>query len=319
MGSWNGTCMISNLPILSGEEVKLVFLHRPYSSGQLHKPAYCYPNGIFHPAAFALNGKYDDYGSVEDIEEDFNYNLVNLFFKLTFKAIEVEGKILEDFNLYNILEGIERGSLKVLAEGDAERKKIAEGAIEAYSKHGFSSKKVEEEWRKLADEDVSEIWRESTLNFVMIRKDVWDGIIAGHKTEYWIEDEKDRKEPNVCYQTAQEWVEKRFKKFKNIENSLFKRFLNPISTAGYAGGTKMLLDNYYQEALLHGTDEQIDIFQKLFTEMTIIESFLSATRKGWMITCGSGSQSNEWSEYQLLNKIVNDICVKELQEYDEES
>lgn len=46
MGCWNGTCMISNLPIIAGEKVKLVFLHTPYGNNidKIKKSAYCYSN-----------------------------------------------------------------------------------------------------------------------------------------------------------------------------------------------------------------------------------------------------------------------------------
>lgn len=37
-----------------------------------------------------------------------------------------------------------------------------------------------------------------------------------------------------------------------------------------------------------------------------------------MVTIGAGSQSNEWTSYKNLNKIIDDICDEKLKEYDEE-
>jgi hypothetical protein len=307
MGCWNGTCMISNLPILSGDEVKLVFLHRPMKGTEdlLNKSAYCYVNGIFQPGAFALDGKYDDYGGVEEITEDINFELINVYFKTKFKKVKVEGEEVEDFTIYNILEGIERGSLEVFVEGDVQMKALAQKAVEAYSVSGYSTEKVKREWEDLANIDVSEKWRDSNVNFVMIRKDVWDYIVANHKTEFW-KDKEDRVGDKDYYQTAQEWVAKKFDKFKK------DKYDNPMSQVGYAGGNRMFMDAIYRQAVKKCDDEQLSYFQKLYTEATIMDSFLTGSRKGWMITTGAGSQSTGWECYLLLNNIVNDICNKGL-------
>lgn len=314
MGSWNGTCMISNLPIISGEEVKLVLIHAPYGKEEIKKSSYCYPNGIFHPGTFALNGKYNDYGGVEDIEQDLNFDLIEGYFKSKYKKIKVEEKELEEFTLYDILEGIERGSLEVLTEGDVETKKMAEGAIKAYSKSGFGSDRIKKEWEELANMDVSEKWRKSGLNFVMIRKDVWDGIISEHKTEFWNDEPKN---DNDYYQTAQEWVRKRFDKYKKSDG-LFKKYENPMSMSGYAGGNIMFMQSFYFSALEKSNDEEVEYFKNLMTELVIIDSFLGATRKGWMPVSGAGSQSDEWKSYLLLNKIVDSICNEKIKEYEED-
>lgn len=314
MGSWNGTCMISNLPIECGDEVKLIFLHRPYFDGSLNSSAYCYPNGIFHIGALALDAKYNDYGSVDDIVEDVNYKLIEKYFKTKYKKIKVEGHVLKEFTLEEIIKGIERGKFEVFSEGDVERKKMAEKVLETYGDNDYGSKN---EWEKIAKSDVSEMWRIPTYNFVLIRADVWNGICNEHKTEFW-KDEKDRTSPDDYYQTAQGWVEKRFETFKNAFKDTpksMRRWINPMSMAGYAGGNKLFMDEVYSDAL---NTKNLKFFQKLFTEITIIESFLSSTRKGWMIVSGAGSQSSEWESYQMLNKIVDSICVKKLKEYDDE-
>lgn len=280
MGCWNGTCMISNLPILSGEKVKLVFLHRPYKDESIYKSAYCYPNGIFHPGAFALDGEYNDYGSVENIIEDLNFTLINKYFKDKYKKIKVEKEELSKFDLYNIIEGIERGSLELF----------------------------DKEWLN----------KKSHYNFVMIREDIWNNICKEHKTEFWKEKE-DQIGKDDYYQTAQEWVNKKFQKYKKYKENIFTRnsellsFSNPLDMGGYAGGTNMFMQSLYFSKL----DDSLDYFQKLFTESVIIDSFLGATRKGWMIVSGAGSQSSEWESYKLLNKIVENICNKQLTEYEE--
>ena len=55
MGCWNETCNLSNLPILCGQQVRVLLI-----AGQ--------NNPLFYP----FEGEYDDYGSIEDITEDVN-------------------------------------------------------------------------------------------------------------------------------------------------------------------------------------------------------------------------------------------------------
>lgn len=278
MGCWNGTCMISNLPIIVGEKVKLVFLHTPYGNfdEKLKKPAYCYPNDIFHPGTLALDAEYDNYGGVENIEEGINLNLIENYFKTTYSKIILNDEVFVEFTIYNIIEGIKGGDLMVLYEDDNK-------------------------------------WRRPNLNFVMIRKDVWDNIVKEYSPEFWNDDSKNNKD---IYITVKEWVDKKIKKSKSF------------SMAGYAGGNIMFLREFYDGFISRCYDKKIDnrmtneeidnhinYIKNLFTEFTIIDSFISITRKGWMITSGAGSQSSEWENYKLLNKIIDNICDEKLKGY----
>lgn len=307
MGCWNGTCAISNLPIIAGEKIKMLFLDAPYGFKELNKSAYCYPNGIFHVGAFPIDGEYDDYGSIENVVEDVNYKLIESYFQKKYRKIKVEEKELGKFELTDIIEGIERGSLQVLSKGDVERKEMAMKAMEVYKDNPDSQR----HWKELAEMDVSEKWRTPSYNVIMVRDDIWSYIIKNHKTEFW-RDEEDRKNPTDYYQTAQEWAEKRFDKYEKRKIKLFS-FDNPLSMGGYAGGNHMFMLETYSKVL----DKNIEYFKNAFTELTIIESFMDATRKGWMPVSGAGSQASEWEVYTMLNTIVNQICEKNMKESEE--
>lgn len=78
MGSWNGTCGLTGLPITAGDEV-IAFLigvvphtfggrtrsERDYAAND--SSGFCYPTDYAFPISLPFFGKYDDYGSVEDI------------------------------------------------------------------------------------------------------------------------------------------------------------------------------------------------------------------------------------------------------------
>jgi len=60
MGSWNETCMISNLPIIEDESI-IAFKIRAC------KPirSLCYPDDLYEPITFPVKGKYDSYGDIK--------------------------------------------------------------------------------------------------------------------------------------------------------------------------------------------------------------------------------------------------------------
>lgn len=67
MGCWNETCMVSNMPILSGDEVVMIIMQ----SNQIDS------NGVY-PISYwnicsVLFGKYNDYGGIEDVKKDNSY------------------------------------------------------------------------------------------------------------------------------------------------------------------------------------------------------------------------------------------------------
>lgn len=115
MGTWNGTCGITNLPIFKKEEAVLVLLterekRRNYGGG-------CpYPNDIFAPLCIPLYGKYDGSGSLYDVEDKSTivfeiikdlYNRGNLI------VSEPDNKnFMESIEIF--LQEVERGKVKLI-------------------------------------------------------------------------------------------------------------------------------------------------------------------------------------------------------------
>ncbi len=84
---------------------------------------------------------------------------------------------------------------------------------------------------------------------------------------------------------------------------------------------RVVRDNSFNYAYyLQSDGADITTIIKDWTEQVIINSFLSHTRKAWMIQSGAGSQSSDWDAYKILNKIVDAICDKHInwEEDDEE-
>ena len=59
MGCWNGSCFLTNLPIMHGEDVRVFILHNQHPN---YGNRYCNPTDCYCPLAFSFKGKYNDMG-----------------------------------------------------------------------------------------------------------------------------------------------------------------------------------------------------------------------------------------------------------------
>jgi len=118
MGSFNATCIVSNLPIEAGDKVRYLALARNAydvdGSGLC-----CYVTGRWQLHGVPIKAEYNDYGSVENIVPGFT---TDLFFKgLAMAVVEVgvgdnschDVPVREDMNVEQWLEALWEGRVKV--------------------------------------------------------------------------------------------------------------------------------------------------------------------------------------------------------------
>ena len=341
MGCWNGTCMISNLPIQYGDRVKLVILRGGISRKE-HGSGYVYSHDMFTPSFFPISGQYNDYGMIESIDEDWNYQLIQKYFKNLFgEKIIADGETKVDYNLCDILDGVERGDLKYFGKPNKEmlqRKELAVKATKVYDKSGYSSEKCKKDWHDLADMDISETLREANLSFVMIREDIWDYLSGKYVGEFYNRDAKGTQDPDF-YLTAKRYCriefEKSLKRAEKLSGLLnvdktddkaleaAKAELMELLSSGYALGifTRQNLDfiapELYDTMAIEGDEETREEVLQYYTEFTCISNFLSETRRGWMLQPGAGSQHDGWETHLMLAKKVVSLCQKKIKEYEE--
>lgn len=75
MGCWNETCGITQMPIQSGDPVVLVFLTHTGINTQDHG-GFCYSNTICSPKFLPVFGTYDDYGGIQEVEQNWNTQFI---------------------------------------------------------------------------------------------------------------------------------------------------------------------------------------------------------------------------------------------------
>jgi len=70
MGSWNGTCAVSNLHVTAGQKVAVFLLLE-----NNEKKSFCYGNAMYDMCPIPFYGEYNDYGAVENCH-GFGMNIV---------------------------------------------------------------------------------------------------------------------------------------------------------------------------------------------------------------------------------------------------
>jgi len=81
MGSFNGTCVVSGMPLQAGDKVRILLLtENPYDRHEAHRA--CHMHGWWVPRTFPIKGEYNDYGTVENVEPGVGQDLWLDTFKL---------------------------------------------------------------------------------------------------------------------------------------------------------------------------------------------------------------------------------------------
>lgn len=71
MGCWNATCGVTHAPIHAGDAVVQFYLTHVADSAD-HASGHCYSNALWSPRTIQFYGRYNDYGAVEDIPENWH-------------------------------------------------------------------------------------------------------------------------------------------------------------------------------------------------------------------------------------------------------
>lgn len=90
MGCWNGTCGLSNLPILYGDKVVCFIVKRDEYGEKEGIKHECYPWDRSSPLTFPLVGYYDDYGGIEKIEPSPHIDFIIEYFKKLFDSDKLD-------------------------------------------------------------------------------------------------------------------------------------------------------------------------------------------------------------------------------------
>jgi hypothetical protein len=289
MGCWNGTCMISNLPILSRDKIKLVILQKGYNSNFNSSSGYVYSSDLFSPAFLPISGSYNDYGMIENIIEDWNYSIIEEHLIKKFgKTIRADRKEKENWNLMDFLKGIERSSLS----------------------HSDPLQYLDE----------YDILKDCNLSFVMIREDIWNECVNNqlNNGEYWNFEEREEGKDIPYYINGHKYLNKLFDNFEEgLSNPDIFHPREYVFSGMGPDSTKPLLGNPNYIKYCKSITDLTDV-RKQWIELTSINSIISNLHKGWVVQPGAGCQNTDWETHIFLSETIIKICEFNLEDECEE-
>jgi len=327
MGCWNGTCAISNLPITWNEPVKLVFLQGEYK--YFGMSAFYDATDFMAPAFLPIDAIYNDYGSVENVKENWNTEIITKYFKRRYGS-QVKHKHnkeeLVETTIENVTYLIERGlsnSVEILEQytptdiGPAPDQNDMEKYKEWLDKYIDNTKKDKK-----------------PLSFVLVRKDVWDKLVTvmgnyknGFYHSFHVELDDYGKKLTFKEFLLFELNAKleKYKESKNITDpikrltfDLIKADLSPFREQYSKENT--ILANEYHEYFFNNIDNEKLKNQIIndWLEYKLINLFMNYTRKAWSLHPGAGSQNTGWNLYAAFSKVINEISIEKQKEYNDE-
>lgn len=336
MGSWNATCGLTSLPIISGEEVYVFPIVESY------RDSFCYSTALYNPVIIPFRAKYNDYGAGEDcsgvaldlIVEGIRKNLIELEVgENQYHDIAVKR---EGFDIDTFFEVVHEKRLRVNNplrgyEGQPKYRQVFFTMIRKdvvdrlWNEWTF-------DWYKRKDAEIPEGWETDQYYF----KNITYAKLATLIPDY-MEFCANKKSPrlgsvNDIIKDDDENAQKK----RDILNDLFMRqyffegsrdhilsdTFGHAFGSGYAGGGFADIVNFSDpilEMFISGNKEGAYELMREALLGKMVNSFMEATRKIWMPVMHQGSQSEEYAEYRLLNKISTDVMnarEKEF-EYDE--
>jgi hypothetical protein len=334
MGCWNATCGLSSLPIISGEDVYVFPIVESY------RDSFCYATALYNPTIIPFRAKYNDYGAGEEcsgvaldmIMDGVRKNLIELEVgENEYHDIAVKR---EGFDVNTFFEVVHEKRLRVL------------NLLRAYP----DQPKYKEVFFTMIRKDiVDRLWNEWTF-------DMWKGkditVPEGFETDdYYFKNVTYAKLAGLIPEFMEFCANKKSpqlgsvndiikdddpdgQKKRNILTDLFMRqyffegsrdhmlsdiFGHAFGT-GYAGGGFAHIVNFSNPVLDKYFSGDKEGAYELMREALLgkmVNSFMEATRKVWLPVMHQGSQSEEYDEYRILNKIMTDVMDDREKEYDD--
>jgi len=330
MGCWNGTCGLTNLPIIAGDKMYVFPIAENYSD------SFCYSTAFYRPSVVPFVADYNDYGAGENctgpaldlLIEGIKGSLVEMEVgENKYHDIEIKR---EDFDVDKFFEACHEGRLEYLNpmrgwKGQPQTKKMYFTMIRKDVVDRLWS-----EWK-------FDMWKGSDCDYVpegfetdqYYIKNVTYERLAELLPEYMearyekfqknvkVAKETDDEQAKIAvYQLLQGYF---FQSYKDRDHILSDKFSH-IFGSGYAdGGFHNFIPDLSTEIValyISGKKEEaIELLRQCLVGY-MVNSYMEAVRKIWTPPMHQGSQSQEFSEYKLLNSIMNDIMVEKEKEYD---
>lgn len=323
MGCWNGTCGLTNLPIIHGDEMYVFPIVESY------RDSFCYTTALYRPSVLPFRAEYNDYGAGEECS---GVGLEILMEEIKHNLVEMD---LGENQYHDIAVKREGFDVDVFFNACHETRLKFSNPLRGYA----------------GQPQTKDVF------FTMIRKDVADRLWSEWKFDLWFTN-KNRKIPegfesdtyylkNVTYEKLATlipgYMENQFESFlekikpyasiektdkdlaETMIHSVISRFFetpyneqeHPLSGIfahmfglGYSDGGFAKFAAAGETVVSKYMQGEKEAAHELLRECLIgymINSYMECVRKVWMPPMHQGSQSECSDEYLLLNTITTDV------------
>lgn len=350
MGSWNATCNISQLPIMPGDKVRVLFLARcPYSMDAPNELALgregknscegVESTSFWHPRTVPLKATYDDSGDVTNVDgTSLSYSLFEKQLREDLIDTPEGENQYHDPAMSKSPEHMAWGHMWWVA---------TEGRLRINGMYGhftYPDGYVGPDGKMR--EGVPSKARALPVCPVLIREDVYQAMIQGPMLEKTYEPESGVWDSNAkhVYKTVdvpyfKEKLEASFERLMELQSKLDQEHLTPSQKIRESLlSMRMERENctlqrmsppfslgitfYFEELVrdiqagkISKDDPRVDTLFTQIAEIELVMQLMSALRKTWHPGTGCGSQGSEWGQsyvfYAKMAKIAAGIFREE--------
>ena len=333
MGCWNGTCGLTELPIIVGTDIFVFPVVESYTD------SFCYSSALYRPSVLPFRAKYNDYGAGEDCT---GIALPYLMEGIANQLIEQD---VGENQYHDIAVKREGFNADVFFEACHEKRLMFANPLRAYE----GQPKTKDVFFTMIRKDaVDRLWNEWTYDMYKMRdvpvpegletdqyyfKNITYAKLAELIPEYMAAcasnlkeftsirpvDGLSEEEHADFMRAVKSYTYRSF--FVDRNNHILAGTFNHTFGDGYSDGGFSDIADIRETIILEYMEGDKELAYALMREAMIgsmVNSFMESTRKVWLPVMHQGSQSEEYTEYKLLNKITADIIKEREHKYDEE-
>ena len=305
MGCWNETCMVSNLPIESEDEVVLFVLDRTAGA---HVPS-TYPSDQWTPLSTPIFGKYDSYGCIKVDRKEMRPSwqaFMRLFEGPNARRFHLDA---DDFKTHaeELRVAIENNHPKNFEFLETILRAVERGDV--YRQTPFLSS----DWHRTNKPENGDGYIFHRVVIAMIHRKVYDLLMEHGETEsYWPKfkrsQEFEKIDPfleSLCVHAADPLM---FRFGYTTEFDKISPSMLPQTCGGEGYGGMPISDHLLQlqEKLTANDLDWCRSFMQDCVNVRVVYRALDEMRKFWTPTSGKGSQDADLDLHKKLARLITD-------------
>lgn len=349
MGCWNETCGISQMPICAGDKVRMFLI---VSNGyEQYDDCHSYTTDLWRPFGLPLKGTYDEYGGIENLEEDvlsdflleaIREMIVELPNRMgeTFKREELDWPTVLNFLTDEGLRITDPHHISHITKKLDDLLAKLKEQVPDLPENGWSSERSQlaKDQKEAIKDDPSVV----RVYHMMVHEDVYQALARKYKApatrfSSWTDGDM-RKELEAGAQRYIKQIREELtatagmSEADKIDRMFFKRMRRMDDYNRFVSATNHLTGNYGSgeylrkyldfvekkiEAGASDDDAEIKLLTDQFIDFVCFNQCMTLLRKMWMPQCGKGGQDREFVLHKFLGETIAAFSEKKIKEWDE--